>query len=123
MTAVDTKAAGLNEPIKQQKQMQSVLTAIGELQQADLASLAITLVDGAAADTNIAVTGITTGDTIVSVIEVVVAADTGTDATGDKVTGLADRTSEADITSAGNIQLDTTNTTGSQLVVFWLNAS
>lgn len=123
MSAVDDKAAGLNEPIKQQKQVQQMLDAIKDLQTADLASLAITIVDGDTADTNIPVTGITTSDSLVSVIEVVIAADTGTDATGDKVTGLTDRTSEADITSAGNIQLDTTDTTGSQLVVFWLNAS
>lgn len=65
-----------------------------------------TLVDGAAADTNIAVSGIAVRGEIVSVIEF----DTGVP---------FDRTAEATVTSAGNIQLGTTDTTGSKLLVTW----
>jgi len=68
----------------------------------------VVVVNGAAADTNIAVAGITTGDEIVSVIMF----DTG-------VPSVV--TAEASITSNGNIQLDTTDSTGNKLVVTWLD--
>lgn len=70
------------------------------------------LLSGAAADTNIAVTGIATEDTIVFCFEV------------DGTSGIwTDRTAETNITSAGNIQLDTTATTGDKLVLCYHDAS
>lgn len=72
------------------------------------------LVAGTTATTNIPVAGIATEDTIQSVI--------GHDP--DNATPalqVLDLTSEASITSAGNIQLSTTNTTGYDLVVTWFN--
>jgi hypothetical protein len=64
------------------------------------------VVAGAAANTNIAVTGIKRGDYVLSVIEVPASA------------ALVDRTSTVSITSDGNIQ-STAATTGNQLLVFW----
>ena len=72
----------------------------------ELQSKATAILAGAAATTNIALTGATTADTLGSVIH----NTAGT---------LADVTSEASITSDGNIQLSTTDTTGDQLVVEW----
>lgn len=66
-------------------------------------------VSGAAVDTNIAVSGITTAQEIVSVTRF----NSGVP---------SDVTSEASITSNGNIQLDTTNTTGNTLKVVWRDA-
>lgn len=63
------------------------------------------LVSGAAVDTNIAIAGIKTTDEIVAVHHYTAG------------TSLADVTSEANITSDGNIQLDTTDTSGDQLIV------
>lgn len=70
------------------------------------------VVNGAAAATNIAVPGIAVGDVLLAVLH----QDTG---------GLfeADRSTEAAITSAGNVQLAATNTTGDKLVVLWLDVS
>lgn len=71
-----------------------------------------TLVAGAAAVTNIAVAGITTSDKLTAVWE------------QDGTSGLlTDRTSDASITSAGNIQLGVTNSTGNKLLVFWEQAA
>lgn len=69
---------------------------------------------GAGVDTNIAVTGIKTGDTLVSVLRL------NRDATAANI-DITDVTSEASITSDGNIQLDTTDTTGDRLIVHWLD--
>lgn len=74
----------------------------------ELQGLTRTLVDGAAADTNIPITGIAAEDTLVSVIEWNAGVPT-------------DRTADASITSAGNIQLSTTNSTGNKLDVLWFN--
>lgn len=83
-----------------------------------------TVVEGTTKETNIAVAGIKkTEDTVLSVVRFDVAADTGTSATGNKVAAVSDVTSEADITSDGNIQLDTTNTTGDSLLVLWFDAA
>lgn len=76
--------------------------AIRELQGKQIA-----VVDGAAVDTNIAIAGITTADTLGAVIRFVT--DTPT-------SNLVD---EAAITSDGNIQLSSTNTTGNKLIVEW----
>lgn len=75
--------------------------AIAELQNAMQEAVA-----GAAATTNIAVAGITTADSIGSVVQF--------------SSGVPDVvTAEASITSDGNIQLSTTNTTGDTLLVTW----
>lgn len=65
---------------------------------------------GTTSSTNIAVAGITLEDTIESVVEIDIAGD-----------AVVDRTSEASITSDGNIQLDTTDTTGSHLLIEWMD--
>lgn len=70
----------------------------------------IDIVAGTTADTNIAVAGITKDDVLIEVLEIDIAGN-----------GVADRTAEASITSAGNIQLGTTDTTASHLVVKWAN--
>lgn len=75
--------------------------AITQLQQAKTVPVA-----GAAANTNIAVAGIGLKDEITSVMEVDFAGS-----------AINDRTSEASVTSAGNIQLSTTDTTGKTLLV------
>ena len=81
--------------------------------------LKFTVVNGAAAATNIAVTGIATTDKIVSVVKLDFTLAEGTPNT--RTWKASDLTSEASITSAGNIQLSTTNTTGEVLLVFWLD--
>ncbi len=75
-------------------------TAIEELQ-----GLTKELVAGNSATTNIAIAGIKTTDTILSVLHLTAGA------------ASADLTSEASITSDGNIQLSSTDTTGDQLWV------
>jgi len=77
----------------------------------ELQGLKITRVAGAAADTNIAVTGIATTDTLLSVLVIDTAAAAGS--------GITDLTSETAITSAGNIQHDTTSSSGKDVLVFW----
>lgn len=73
----------------------------------ELQAKTVTVVDGAAVDTNIAIAGITTKDTLGSVLRFV------TDTPTSNLVG------EASITSDGNIQLSATNTTGNKLVVEW----
>lgn len=85
----------------------SVFDLIQELQ-----GLKFKVLAGAATDTDIAVTGIAVDDTILSCM--MVEPDDGTDSTM-----LTDVTSETNITSAGNIQLDTTTTTGKQLLLIY----
>lgn len=72
--------------------------------------LKVKLADGAAADTNIAVAGIVAADRIISVIH-------------NTAGVLADLTSEAAITSSGNVQLADTDTTGDQLLILWYDVS
>lgn len=71
----------------------------------ELQGLTKVLVAGAAAATDIAITGIKVTDTIKSVLHFTPSA------------AMADLTSEASITAAGVIQLSTTATTGDQLIV------
>ncbi len=85
----------------------SVFKLIQELQ-----GLKFEVLAGAATDTNIAVTGIAIDDTILKCL--MVEPDDGTTSTM-----LTDVTSETNITSAGNIQLDTTTTTGKQLLLVY----
>ena len=74
----------------------------------------VAVVAGTTAAANIAISGIATTDKIVAVVRV------DLDATASNI-DVDDLTSEASITSAGNIQLSTTNTTGDKLIVFWLD--
>ena len=78
----------------------------------EIQGLKFTLTAGAAADADITVTGITTSDTLASVIGF--DPDNGTPA--DQV---IDVTSEASITDDNDIQCDTTDTTGYDLLVIW----
>jgi hypothetical protein len=71
----------------------------------ELQGLTVTVVPGAAANTNIPVASIATEDTIVSAIEFVAGVPTARTVT---------------ITSAGNIQC-TAATTGNSMVVTWFN--
>lgn len=71
---------------------------------------------GAAADTNIAITGIKLGDVIVAAFELT---------PHPAVAGLADvlktnLLSDIAVTSNGNVQCDTLATTNNQVLVFWL---
>lgn len=72
------------------------------------------VVAGTTAATNIAVTGITLQDALVAVVRL------DRDATAANI-NISNVQSEASITSAGNIQLSTTNTTGDSLLVLWQN--
>ena len=81
--------------------------------------LKFTVVNGAAASTNIAISGIATSDKIVGVAKLDFTLAEGTPNT--RTWEASDLTSEASITSAGNIQLSTTDTTGEVLLVLWLD--
>jgi hypothetical protein len=76
---------------------------------AQLQALTKSVVDGDTAVTDIPVTGITLGSQLLSVM--MFAAGVPSDVTAD-----------ASITSAGNIQLATVNSTGNKLVVEWVPA-
>lgn len=77
------------------------------------------LITGGAAGAH-AVTGLLAGDTLISVLQFDVAADTGTSATGNKVQALADLTAEFDISADAEIDnTGGTATTGDQLLVIW----
>ena len=78
-----------------------------------------TVVSGGATGTDIAVSGIETGDALVGVVKLDFTLTEGTPNT--KTWDAADLLSEASITSDGNIQLSATDTTGSVLVVIWLD--
>jgi hypothetical protein len=75
--------------------------------------LKMTVVNGAAANTNIAVAGIKPEDKVWKVLEFVTAAAIAT---------LADRTSVLTVISDGNIQFSVV-TTGNALVVIWLDVN
>ncbi len=81
--------------------------------------LKFTVVNGAAANSNIAITGIATADKIVGVAKLDFTLTEGTPNT--RAWDASDLTGEASVTSAGNIQLDTTDTTGEVLLVLWLD--
>lgn len=74
--------------------------------------LKVTVVAGAAADTNIAIAGLATSDTLLAVLEVFPPYSAA------QFT-LYNRLLETKITSAGNIQLNDTDSTGNQLLVIW----
>lgn len=81
----------------------------------ELQNLTITVVAGAAADTNITLPSFTYGtDTIKSVLQVEI--------TTGAVTTIVDLTAEVKAGStATTFQLETTNTTGDVLLVVWFN--
>ena len=82
-------------------------------------SLKTTIVSGAASATDIAISGIETGDTLVGVVKLDFTLTDGTPNTRTWDTG--DLLSEASITSDSNIQLGTTDATGAVLLVTWLD--
>lgn len=94
---------GLPSPIGPQ-----LRAAVSELQ-----GLTIRVVAGAAARTNIAISGLKTTDTIVSVIQLDI--DTAT------VRDAVDLTTEASIPTTGNLQVRTTVTTGDKLLVVYFS--
>ena len=91
--------------------MTDITAALVELQ-----GLKVAVVAGTTSATNIPITGIATNDTIVSVVLIAFVAGTPS-------LTITDVTSQASITSAGNIQLSTTNTTGDTLLVHWFDKS
>ena len=68
---------------------------------------------------NIAVSGINTQDRIVSVVKLDFTLSEGTPNT--RAWEASDLTSEVSITSNGNIQLSTTDTSAEILLVFWMD--
>ena len=78
----------------------------------ELQGLKTSVVTGTTSATNIAVTGIKTEDTLQSVVGI----DGDAAVLADSVIDL---TSEASITSNGNIQCSTTNTSAYRLIVNW----
>ncbi len=76
-------------------------------------NLKVDLVDGTTADTNIAITGITTDDELIFV---------GHFSTKASVATLVDDTANCSITSDGNIQSGT-DTSSDLLQVFWVDNS
>lgn len=78
-----------------------------------------TVVNGTTANTNIAVSGINTQDRIVAVAKLDFTLNEGTPNT--RAWEASDLTTEASITSNGNLQLSSTDTTGEILLVFWID--
>lgn len=79
--------------------------------------LKFAVLSGAAPDTNIAVTNIATTDKIMYAMQFVF--DPAAVTTDGSAANFATVTSEVAITSAGNIQLSDTDTTGSQILLVW----
>lgn len=77
-------------------------------------NLQFALLAGTTATTDIAVTGIVTTDKIVWCGEFTSTAS---------IASLADRTSETSITSNGQIQLASTNSTSNSLLLIWIDTS
>lgn len=117
MALEDTGSA----PASQRTTQESIRDAVKELQ-----SLKVAVVAGAAADTNIALAGADTNDLIVSVLRFttgdVVTESGAPDTTATAVLDVTDLTAEAAITSAGQMQLADTDTTGDKLVVIYFSA-
>lgn len=82
----------------------------------ELQNLSFNIVAGAAADTNITLTGYSAagGDTVKSILRLVGAATT--------LTNITDLTAELQVGSTDStIQIATTNTTADKLLVVWYN--
>lgn len=119
-TSTTTATAGLPEGTAE-----ALKAVLDELQAATglagAVGLQVDVVAGAAATTNIAISGIKTSDQLISVIRADVAVDTGTSATGNKIQDVAEVA--ATITSAGNIQLTSVDCSGDKLIVLWMKRS
>jgi hypothetical protein len=103
-----------------QTDVETLQTDTGVLQDRKLTQV---MVAGAARATDIGITGLDVADDlIISVLRVNVEVDTGTAATGNKVTEIMDVTAEASITRAETIQLADTDTTGDTLIVTYYDA-
>ena len=92
-------------------------TQVGGLVSADAFKTGV--VSGAAAATDIAVTGIVTADTLLGVVKLDFTLTEG--APNTRTWAAADLLSEASITSDGNVQLATTDTSDAVLLVTWLS--
>lgn len=79
------------------------------------AQLNIAFAAGAAADTNITITGIKPGDEVVGAFEI----QPPTAASGNAI--KTNLTAEIKITANDTIQCDTTATTGNQVLIFWVS--
>lgn len=82
----------------------------GMSQSKSAIGLQFSLLAGTTATTNIAVTGIATSDSIIFCAHISTAAAIAT---------MADITSEVSVTSAGNIQLSSTDTSSDALLLIW----
>lgn len=87
--------------------------ALGLLKTLNGFNLRVSVLAGASADTNIAVSGIATEDTIIAALEFATAASIAT---------LTDRTATTNITSAGNVQC-TVDTSNDAILLLWVDAS
>lgn len=108
VTLTDLTANEINLELLKSKEG-SLLNLITELQ-----GLSVNVVTGVASSTSIAVSGMATTDTLLSVLEFTIS--------GGNVTGINDRTGVTTIHSAGNIRV-AANTTDNRLVVVWYNKS
>ena len=79
----------------------------------DKFNLRISLVDGAAADTNMAIAGIATDDEIIHSEHISTKADNAT---------VVDNTATMNITSAGNVQ-STADVSNDLIRVYWIDVS
>jgi hypothetical protein len=104
MAVEDLVTEGLPDQVAE-----SLAGAVGELQR-----LKISVGTGAAVDTNIAITGIVTTDTVLGGLFL--------DGAGSDVTDVA-AVDDLAVTSAGNVQSPGVDTTGGKVVVFWLDKS
>jgi hypothetical protein len=119
--AQDTAAAVAGLPEGTAEALKAVLDELQASSDLGANGVQVAVVAGAAATTNIPITGIKTTDKLVAVVQLDVAVDTGTSATGNKVQDVA--TVAATITSTGNIQLTSVNATGDKLLVVWVKRS
>ena len=103
--------------VELQNKVTELETGQGGLISAD--AIKTTVVSGAAAATDIAVAGIVTGDTLLGVAKLDFTLTDGTPNT--RTWAAADLRSKASVTSAGNIQLATTDTSDAVLLVTWLS--
>jgi hypothetical protein len=87
---------------------------MGMTRSYDKFNMKVSVLAGAAADTNIAVTGIATDDVIISALVFATAA---------AITTLADLTSEVVVLTAGNIQFTDTSTANNAVVLIWMDVS
>lgn len=106
----------LEEHREQVLSLQSQVNALATRPRAEL--IRSSVVNGAAASTNIAVPGVSSRDVLLGVVKLDFSLTEG--APNTRTWDVADLLSEASITSGGNIQL-TTDTTGAVLIVTWQN--